>query len=73
MAKRRPDRPAKDLPEIVVTPEMVEAGKRLMVAWDDEDDPLHLGSSYGNFVERLVREMLAHHSPAVSVRMRAVD
>jgi hypothetical protein len=55
------------------TPEMRAAGARLMAAWDDEDAQDDLGSSYGNFVERLFREVLAHHSPVVSVRTQTAD
>ena len=61
--------------EIVLSPEMLAAGAELMAAWDDEDEHhrAEWGGCYGAFVERLVREVLARHSPAVSVRTQASD
>jgi hypothetical protein len=61
--------------EIVLSPEMLAAGVRLMQAWDDDDEHhgADWGGCYGAFVERLFRELLAHHSPAVSVRIQPAD
>jgi hypothetical protein len=57
---------------IQFTPEMRVVGERLMAAWADPDPSREtlddLGSCYGTFLERLFREVLACHSPAVSVR-----
>ncbi len=61
--------------EIVLSPEMLAAGVELMAAWDDEDahHRAEWGGCYGAFVERLVRDVLARHCPAVSVRMPLND